>query len=132
MKQKFSQYWKASKQPRKQRKYLANAPLHLKRKLLSANLSKELRKKYARRSFPVRKGDNVRIMRGKFKRKTGKIGLINLKKGYVTIEGIQIAKKDGTKVNVKFNASKLQIQELNLDDKKRQEALTRKIAGKKG
>jgi len=42
MKQKFSTTWKASKQPRKQRKYSANAPLHIKRKMLSANLSKTL------------------------------------------------------------------------------------------
>ena len=50
MKRKFSKSWKSSKQPRKQRKYSANAPLHLKRKLLSVNLSKELRKKYGKRS----------------------------------------------------------------------------------
>ena len=48
MKQKFSTKWNSSRQPRKQRKYLANAPLHLKRVLLSANLSKDLRKRYGR------------------------------------------------------------------------------------
>ncbi len=62
MKKKFSDKWKASKLPRKQRKYLANAPLHIKRKFLSANLSKELRKKHGKRSIPIRKGDTVRIM----------------------------------------------------------------------
>lgn len=126
MKQKFSTKWKASKQPRKKRKYIANAPIHVKKKLLSANLSKDLRKKYGKRSFPVRKGDNVIVMRGKFKKKTGKINLVNIKQGFVSIEGLQIGKKDGTKINVKFNPSNLQIKELNLDDKKRKTALERK------
>ena len=31
-----------SKQPRKQRKFLYNAPLHVRRKIMSAHLSKEL------------------------------------------------------------------------------------------
>src|SRR3989338_176397 len=46
MKNKFSTKWKESKQPRKQRKYRANAPLHLRKKFVNVNLSKELRKKY--------------------------------------------------------------------------------------
>lgn len=123
MKKEFSVKWKSSKQARKQRKYLANAPFHLRHKLMASNLSKELRKKYSRRNFPVRKGDNVRVMRGKFKGKTGKISLVNLKKLRVSIEGIQAQKKDGTKINVYFNPSKIQIQELNLDDKERIKAI---------
>ena len=71
MKKKFSKKWKASGKARKQRKYVANAPLHIKKKFLSANLSKELRKKYGR-SLQIRKGDSVKVMRGKFKGKTGK------------------------------------------------------------
>ena len=62
MRNKFSTAWKASKQPRKQRKYLANAPLHLKKKFVSANLSKELRKKHEKRSLPLRKGDTVKAI----------------------------------------------------------------------
>jgi ribosomal protein L24 len=37
----------------------------------------------------------------------------------VSIEGIQIQKKDGTKVNVYIQPSNIQIQELNLEDKER-------------
>ncbi|MEK6835464.1 MAG: 50S ribosomal protein L24, partial [Nanoarchaeota archaeon] len=65
MKKLFSKHWKASKQPRKQRKYLYNAPLHLKRKMLSCLLSKELRKKLGKRNLPERKDDVILIMRGK-------------------------------------------------------------------
>ena len=49
MKKDFSKSWKSSRQPRKQRKYVFNAPLHIRHKLVSANLSKELRKKYGKR-----------------------------------------------------------------------------------
>ena len=123
MKQKFSTKWKASKQPRKQRKYRANAPLHIRRKFMSAHLSGDLKKKYERRSFPLKKDDKVKIMNGEFKGKTGKINLINNTKLKVAIEGIQRLKKDGSKVNVWFDPSNLLIQELNLEDKKRLSAI---------
>ena len=126
MKKEFSTKWIASKQKRKQVKYRENAPLHIKHKLMSSNLNKELRKKYSRRSFPIRKGDKVKIMRGKFSGKEGKINKVDLKRLRVSIEGIQTQKKDGTKVNVYFNPSKLQIQELNLEDKKRLGAIQKK------
>jgi len=128
MKKKFSKKWKASKQKRKQRKYRANAPLHIKHKFLSAHLSKELRGKYKRRAFPLRKGDTVKIMRGKFKGKESKISSVNTKKAIVYLEGIQRTKKDGTKVNIPFQPSNLMITSLNLEDKKRIEALERKNA----
>ena len=120
-----------SKQPRKQRKYRAKAPLHLRRKMLASNLSKTLREKYKKRNISLRKGDNVKITKGEFKGKIGKINLINLKKIKVAIDGIQKTKKDGTKVNVIFDPSNLQIQELNLDDKMRIKRLKGKeVAGK--
>ena len=119
MKKEFSKKWKASKQPRKQRKYLANAPLNLRKKLVSANLTKELRKKHEKRNIPLKKGDTVEIMRGKFKKQKGKIIKIDLKLSKVLIEGIQVKKQDGSKVGVKIQPSNLRIIELNLDDKKR-------------
>tara|TARA_Y100000310_G_scaffold122529_1_gene121240 strand:- start:7794 stop:8222 length:429 start_codon:yes stop_codon:yes gene_type:complete len=126
MKQKFSTKWVGSKLPRKQRKYRVNAPLHIKHKMMSSNLSKELRTKYGKRSFPIKKGDSIRIMKGEFKKKTGKIDSVSLKKGRVIIEGISRSKKDGSKVSVYFNPSNLQIKELNLDDMKRKKAIERK------
>ena len=126
MKKKFSVKWKASKQPRKQRKYRHNASLHIRRKMMSVNLSKELRKKYGMRNFPAVKDDLVKVLIGEFKDKTGKVSIVNLKKLKITIDGIYRTKKDGTKIPVKFDPSKLQIKELNLEDKKRKETLERK------
>jgi large subunit ribosomal protein L24 len=124
MKRKFSTHWKASKQPRKQRKYTANAPLHIKRKLLNVNLSKDLRKKYSRRNIVARKGDEIKVMKGKFKKKQGKIISIDVKNSKIKIDGIMIKKHDGSKVNVKIHPSNLQIIALNLDDKKRMKIKT--------
>ena len=45
----------------------------------------------------------------------------------VAVENVQVQKKDGTKVNVYIPTSKLMIIEMNLDDKKRIEAINRKM-----
>ncbi len=126
MKQEFSKSWVGSSQVRKQRKYRANAPLHVKRKMISGHLNKELNKKYGKRSFPIVKGDEVKIMKGSFKGKEGKISVVDTKRGRVAVENIQRKKKDGTKINVWFDGSNLQIQTLKLDDKKRVKRLGNK------
>jgi large subunit ribosomal protein L24 len=119
MEKKYSPNWKSSKQVRKKRKFLANAPLHTRHKILSSNLSKNLRKSMKKRSLPLKKGDVVRIMIGKFKKKTGKVKQVDLKKLKVSIDGIQLQKKDGNKIDLWFPSSNLQITELNLEDSKR-------------
>ncbi|MBM3232444.1 50S ribosomal protein L24 [Candidatus Pacearchaeota archaeon] len=119
MKTTFSTSWKESLQPRKQRKYRHNAPLHVKHKFLSAQLSEELRKKHGIRSIPVRSGDEVNIMRGTFAGKKAKVIKVQTNKSRVTLENITRKKADGTKLNVYFNPSKLQIIALKLDDSRR-------------
>ncbi len=96
-------------------------------KLAGVNLSKELRKKYQKRSVHLRKKDTVKIMRGKFKGKKGKVIKVILKTQQVEVEGIQIKKQDGSKVNIKLRTSNLQIIELNVEDKKRNKALNKEI-----
>lgn len=115
----WSRSWKSSKKSGKQRKYRYNAPLHVRHKLMAAHLSKELRKKYEKRSIPIRKGDRVKIMRGKFKNKTGEVEQVILDKYRVYIKDIRREKVDGTKVRVPFNPSNLMITELKMEDKKR-------------
>ncbi len=126
MKTKFSRSWVKSRQPRKQRKYRHNAPLHIKQKFVSAHLSKDLRKKYNRRSMNLRKGDDVKIMRGRFKNKTGKIEEVSVKKTLVYVSGIEIAKRDGTKARRPINPSNMTITGVNMDDKMRNKAIERK------
>ena len=92
---------------------------------MSAHLSKDLRKKYDKRSINLRKGDNVKIMRGQFKNKQGKVERVNLKKTLVYVNGIEVTKKDGTKALFPIHPSNLMITELNLDDKIRQKKAER-------
>ena len=112
MNKEFSTHWIASKRPGKQRKYRAEAPLHLRKKFVSVNLSKELRKKVGKRNLPVKKDDKVKILRGKYNGKTGKILNVKLKISKVVVEGIQVTKRDGSKANVKLEPSNLQIIEM--------------------
>ena len=126
MKTKFSSSWIKSKQPRKQRKYRHNAPLHIKQKFVSVHLSKELRKKYSKRSMNLRKGDGVKVARGKFKDKTGKVDEVSVKKTSVYINGIEIVKKDGTKARYPINPSNLIITDISMDDKMRGKIIERK------
>lgn len=49
---------------RKSRSAHFNAPSHVKYHLMSANLSKELQQKHGIKSLPVRRDDEVLIVRG--------------------------------------------------------------------
>ena len=124
---KYAKSWKSSRKKKKQVVYRALAPSHLRRKMLSSHLSKELRQKYKRRSIALRKDDTVKVMTGEFKKKQGKVIRIDAKRYKVYVEGIQTTKKEGTKINVPFDPSNLQIISLNLDDKKRNEKLNLRI-----
>lgn len=123
---KFSGKWSSSKKPRKQKKFRYNAPLHLKHKFVRALLSKELRKKHSKRNIGIRKGDKVRIMRGDFRKKEGKVERVDLKKGMVSINGVEMTKRDGTKVQKLIQPSNLMIIEMDTGDKFRQKILERK------
>ena len=119
MKKTHSTKWKASKQARKQRKYRFNAPLHIVSKFLSAHLSPELREIYKRRNIRLKKHDKIKIMRGSFKGKTGKVALINSKKNTASIEGIEKTKNDGSKAFVPIKISNLMIMEFDSKEDKR-------------
>jgi large subunit ribosomal protein L24 len=116
---KFVGTWKTSVLPKKQRKYRFNAPLHIKIKFLGAHLSKELRAKYGKRALPARKGDKVKIVRGQFKGKSGKIIRVDVKKTKIYIEGMDLLKKDGSKTLYPIHPSNTIITELVSDDRKR-------------
>jgi len=104
-------------QPRTQRKQAANAPLHVKRILASSHLSAELHDKAKGRlprALPVRKGDTVRVMRGGFRGREGKVVSVDRVHGTVVVEGITIEKVDEKKVARPLHASNLLI--IRMDD----------------
>jgi large subunit ribosomal protein L24 len=116
----------ATKDPRKQRKMLFNAPAHIRHKLMAAPLSPELIAQKGIKALPVRKGDSVRVVRGDHKGFDGKVSKVDLKHYRITLEGLTREKVDGTTVFVTLHPSKVTIRTLNLDDKVRKALLDRK------
>jgi large subunit ribosomal protein L24 len=117
---------KRVKNPGKQRKRLFNAPAHIRHKLMAAPLSSELTASRGAKTLPVRKGDTVRIQRGDNKGFEGKVSRVDPKNFRVYLEGLTREKVDGTNIFISVHPSKIQIRNLNLDDKRRKEVLGRK------
>jgi large subunit ribosomal protein L24 len=111
------------KKPSKQRKMIYEAPAHRLRKFLTAPLSDELRTTQERRSYPIRKGDTVKIVRGDFAGVEGKINDVDTRRQRLFVEGVQRETTAGTSTNVSVNSSKVRITKLNLDDKWRAESV---------
>ncbi|KAL4231555.1 60S ribosomal protein L26 [Mactra antiquata] len=106
---------------RKNRCRYFNAPSHIRRKLMSSPLSKELKQKYNVRSIPIRKDDEVQVVRGHYKgQQVGKVVSCYRKKFVIYIERIQREKANGASVNVGIHPSKVVIVKLKMDkDRKR-------------
>src|SRR5438445_6871480 len=102
----------SSTQPRTQRKRAANAPLHTKRIMASSHLAPEIHDKskaHLPRALPVRKGETVRIMRGGFRGKEGKVVSTDRVHGTVANERITIEEADEKKEARQLHASYLLI-----------------------
>ena len=125
MKKEWSANWNSSVQPRKQRKFRYNAPLHVRQRFVSVNLSPELRKRFGKRSMQVRKGDEIRVVRGDMKKKTGVVDRVDVNRSRIYVEELKVKKVDGSEVHRPMQPSNLMITKLKLDDKKRQAILER-------
>ena len=116
---KWSRQWQGSKRPGKQRAYKGRAPLHIAGKFMSSHLSKELRQKHSMRSIRIRPGDTITVMRGQFKKKTGKVDRVDAGRQRVYITGVALHKKDGGTTLYPLHPSNIMITELNMTDKRR-------------
>ena len=74
-------------QPRKMRRFFYNAPQHIRRKMIAAHLAEDLMLRYKRRAIPVVRGDTVKVMRGSYKGRVGKVRRVDVKKQRIEIEG---------------------------------------------
>ncbi len=113
----------SSKQPRKQRKAVYNAPNHIRRKFIASHLNERLMLQYNTRSVTLIKGDTVTIMRGAKKGKSGKITAVDTTRMRITVEGVTIKKTDGTELGMKIHPSNVLITNLDLSDPKRRKRL---------
>ncbi|ORY00529.1 ribosomal protein L24 [Basidiobolus meristosporus CBS 931.73] len=120
---KFSQDVSSSR--RKSRKAHFAAPSSIRRKIMSAALSKELREKYHARSIPVRKDDEVQVVRGTYKGREGKIVQVYRKKWVIHIERLTREKVNGATTAIGVHPSKVVVTSLKLD-KDRKALLERK------
>jgi large subunit ribosomal protein L24 len=93
------------------------ATFQIRSKQLGSSLSKDLQKKYGKKSTRAIVGDTITILRGEFKGVSGKITKISTEKTSVTIEGVKKEKTKGDKFDVYIHTSNLVVTALNSSDK---------------
>ncbi|KAL0450034.1 UNVERIFIED_CONTAM: 60S ribosomal protein L26-1 [Sesamum latifolium] len=120
---------RVSSSRRKSRKAHFTAPSSARRVIMSAPLAADLRNKYSVRSMPVRKDDEVQVVRGTYRGREGKIVQVYRKKWVIHIERITREKVNGSTVNVGVHPSKVVITKLKLD-KDRKDLIDRKAKGR--
>jgi large subunit ribosomal protein L26e len=118
---------------RKQRKAHFAAPSSQRRRIMSCRLSKDLKKQYKVRSLPIRKNDEVKILKGKGKNKTGKVVQVYRKKWVIHVDKVNRDKQNGQQVFLPIKPTYCVIEKLHLN-KDRKDLLARrsKIPTKKG
>ncbi|KAL7004258.1 60S ribosomal protein L26A [Cystobasidiomycetes sp. EMM_F5] len=114
-----------SSSSRKSRKAHFDAPSSVRRTLMSAALSKELRGKHSARSIPIRKDDEVLIVRGTYKGREGKVTQVYRKKFVIHVERVHREKTNGATVPIGVHPSNVVVTKLKLD-KDRSALLERK------
>ncbi|KAI9019044.1 translation protein SH3-like domain-containing protein [Hyaloraphidium curvatum] len=110
---------------RKSRKAHFSAPSSARRHIMSAPLSKELREKHKVRSMPIRKDDEVQVVRGTNKGRDGKVIAVYRRKWVIHVERVTKEKTNGATVPLPLDPSKVVITKLKLD-KDRRNLLSRK------
>ena len=99
-------------------------------KQISAPLSKDLRKKYLRRSARIMVDDTVNVIRGEYKGIKGKVSKVSTTNNSIAIEGNKKEKLKGDKIDVYIHSSNVIITSLNTDDKWRLKILEKKPKSK--
>merc|ERR1719281_2123523 len=96
---------------------------------MAAPLSKELRKELncGRISMPIRKDDEVTIVRGYFKERDGKVTQVYRRKFVIHVERATREKPNGATINVGIHPSNVVITKLKID-KDRKALIARKKA----
>ena len=111
---------------RKARKAHFTASSFQRRKIMSSRVSKDLQKKHSVRSVPVRKGDEVKIVRGTYKTKSGKVTQVYRKKWCLHVEKITKDKANGQTIQIPIHPSNCVITSLNLTNQSRKDLVERK------
>lgn len=114
---------------RKCRKAHFGAPSHLRYKLLSANLSKDLRGKYNVKSLPVRRDDEVLVVRGDYKDSKGRVNTVYRKRWCIYVDKVSETRQNGATIKIPLDPSNVVLTKLKLTPD-RQALIDRKTAGR--
>lgn len=96
---------------------------------MSAPLLKELRVKHNACSLPIRVNDEVKVIRGTYKGREGKVVQVYRRKWVIHIERITRSKVNGQTVPIGIHPSNVAIIKIHMD-KDRQSLLSKKAAGR--
>jgi large subunit ribosomal protein L24 len=110
---------RTSSKPRKQRKRQIEAPQHQRKKMVRGHLAPKYLEAGKKRSLTIRKGDQVRIMRGEQRGEEGKVEKVDLKNFMITIEGVTQAKADESQAARKIHPSNIMIIKPDMSDRRR-------------
>jgi large subunit ribosomal protein L24 len=112
-----------STQPRRQRLARFNADLFERRRRMAVPLSRELRRRYGRRSLPVRKGDTVRILSGSYKGREERVAKVDRQWYSVTLDNVTTKTGDQKLKPLPIQLTHLVLTRLNLSDAWRRRVL---------
>jgi len=115
---------------RKNRKAVFSAPSSVRRVFMSSPLSKDLRGKHGVRSIPIRKDDEVIIVRGSHKGAEGKVVGVHRKKFVINVDRVTRDKVNGATAHIGIHPSNVVITTIKMD-KDRKSMLERKKSKKR-
>ncbi|KIO19185.1 hypothetical protein M407DRAFT_149899 [Tulasnella calospora MUT 4182] len=113
---------------RKNRKTHLTAPSHARRLVMTAPLSKDLKGKHDCMTLPIRKDDEVQIIRGAHKGAEGKVVAVRRKKWVVHIDRVTRDKVNGATVHIGVHPSNVVITTIKMD-KDRKNMIERRAKG---
>ena len=94
---------------------------------MSSHLNKLLRDQYKIRSLPIKRGDEVKILKGKGKGKSGKVVQVYRKRNVIYVDKVQRDKQNGQTVFLPIKPSYCVIEKL-LINKDRTKTIEKRAA----
>ena len=116
-------------QARKVRKHYFNATKEEKHVALSAPLSKELQTTHGIKRLPVRRDDEVKVVRGQYKQREGRVVAVKLRSMRINVESVTKQKINNENVYIPIHPSNVVITKLKMD-KHRKELIEKKKLGR--
>ncbi len=102
--------------PRRQRRALYRADHAVQRRQLTVPLSRELRRRFHRRSLPIHKGDTVRVVSGSFEGQEERVARVDRRSRSVTLENVTVKTGEEKMRPLPVRPSHLLLIKLNLAD----------------